>query len=98
VNAFATGGTEPELVLVFDLEVADGRARQAASGQDDDRMERSGNDFLERVRKGYRSLVESNPAGRLVDASGSEDEVHGRVRALLTELWPETFSDSGVST
>ena len=98
VNAFATGGTEPELVLVFDLEVADGRARQAASGQDDDRMERSGTAFLERVRAGYRALVESHPAGRLVDAAGSPDEVHDRVRALLTGLWPETFSDSGVST
>jgi len=61
-------------------------------------MERSGSAFLERVRRGYRELVASNAAGRLVDASGTPDEVHGRVRAVLTDAWPETFSGSGVST
>jgi len=98
VNAFATGDTVPDRVLVFDLPVGEGRARQAASGQDDDRMERSGNDFLGRVHAGYRALVESESNGRMVDASGPAEAVHARVREILRREFPETFSGSGVST
>jgi dTMP kinase len=95
-NAFATGGLLPDLYLVLDLPAREGAERQARDGKKLDRIERAGHDFLERVREGYRSLAESEARARLVDARGTPEEVHGRIRSLLAATFPETFSDSAV--
>lgn len=98
VNRFGTGGLEPHAYLVLDLPVEVGRARQAASGQSDDRIEQAGSSFLERVRSGYHDLVATEPRARIVDAAGESEEVFGRVLAVLREVLPETFGVPGVST
>ncbi|HEX7120866.1 MAG TPA: dTMP kinase [Gemmatimonadaceae bacterium] len=98
-NRLATGGLTPNLTLVLDLPVDDGMRRaRARSGPD--RMERSGAEFHERVRCAFREYA--TPAWQaahpecgpivLVDAAGTEDEVAGRVAAVLSEQWPRTFS------
>lgn len=50
----ATGGLEPDLTLVLDVPVAVGRARQRQAGKQQDRFEREGDGFHERVREAYR--------------------------------------------
>ena len=82
----------PDLYLVFDLPVEAGRARQRAGGNEDDRLELAGNDFLEAVRAGYHELVESDGRAHLIDARGTADEVHTRVRAALRRDLPATFA------
>ena len=89
LNAFATGGLRPDLTLVFDLPVAEGRARQEAAGKHVDRIEGAGDDFLRRVREGYRALAERHPAVILVDASPPTEDVHRRVREILEVRLPE---------
>lgn len=98
VNAFGTGGLEPDLYLVFDLAVSAGRARQAASGKSDDRIEQAGETFLERVREGYREMTAAEPRAHLIDATGAPEEVFRRVQDVLRRALPETFVDTGVST
>lgn len=96
INAVATGGLVPDLYLVLDLPAEEGTARQRAEGKDPDRIERAGSDFLRRVREGYRSLTESEASAVRIDASGSPEAVHARIRSVLTERFPETFGGSGV--
>lgn len=96
MNGFATGGLRPDLTVVLDLPVGEGAERQSREGRERDRIEEEGHAFLERVRDGYRALARDDGRARTVDARGSTDEVHRRIRGLLQATFPETFGpDSG---
>ncbi len=92
MDRFASGGLAPDLYLVLDLPVEEGRARQQAAGKKEDRLESSGEGFLEAVGRGYRELAASDETVRLVDALGTPVEVHERVREVLRRDLPETFA------
>jgi dTMP kinase len=96
INGFATGGLSPDLVVVLDVPVRDGMARQALRASSADRIEREGEAFLQRVRDGYRELVAADPGAALVDATGDEDTVHRRILEALVLRFPETFPDAAV--
>ena len=49
----ATGGLQPDLMLVLDIPVDVGRARQREAGKLQDRFEREDDSFHERVRDAY---------------------------------------------
>ena len=77
--ALATGGLEPDLVIVLDLPDDVAEARVAGNR---DRFERAGAEFHARVRNAYRELAPAR-GWVLVDASGSADEVAARVWAVV---------------
>ena len=91
MDRFATGGLAPDVYIVLDLPVAEGRARQKAAGKIEDRLESSGESFLEAVGRGYRELAAKDETVTLVDALGTPLEVHERVRDILRRDLPETF-------
>ena len=91
MDRFASGGLAPDIYLVLDLPVEEGRARQKAAGKREDRLESSGEGFLEAVGRGYRELARTDGNIRLVDARGTPLEVHTRVREVLRRELPETF-------
>lgn len=93
---FATGGLRPHLYVVLDLPAAHGAERQRRSGADPDRIEREGGGFLERVRTGYLELAEREGGVVVLDAHGSLEEVHARIRETLRARFPETFAGAGV--
>jgi dTMP kinase len=82
LNEFATGGLEPDLVVVLD--VPDDVAEARLPGQRD-RLERAGLEFHARVRAAYRELARAR-GWRLVDGSGSPDEVAVRVQAAVSPV------------
>ena len=91
-NRFATGGLQPDLVVVLDLPASVGAARQGASpGRNADRIEREGVAFLERVREGYRTLALADPGAELVDGGGEPEEVHRRILERIQGRFPETL-------
>ena len=92
LDRFATGGLVPDLYLVLDLPVEEGRARQRAEGKPEDRLESSGETFLRSVRRGYHELVDGDVRARLVDALGSPREVNDRVRQILRRELREAFA------
>ena len=92
LDRFATGGLVPDLYVVLDLSVEQGRARQRAEGKEEDRLEGSGEDFLRAVRRGYHELVETDARAHLVDALGTPSEVHDRIRRTLRREMPEAFA------
>ena len=57
LNDFATSSIKPDLTFVLDIELSESIKR---IGENKDRMEQSGLDFLNRVREGYCSIVDSN--------------------------------------
>ncbi len=89
-NALATGGLEPDLILVLDLPPAVGRERQAAGGKVQDRMELEDADFHRRVAEAFRAARGSNIVH--VRADRAADAVHGEVWEALARRFPQTFS------
>jgi dTMP kinase len=84
VNRFATGGLLPDLVVLLDLDPADGLARRA---RDPDRIEAQDIDFHRRVREAFRDLAAADP-GRfaVIDAAAPVPEVATRVQAAVLAL------------
>ena len=80
LSQLATGGVEPDVVVVLDVpdEVAEARV-----ARDRDRFERAGDVFHARVRAAYRALA-AQFGWVPVDGTGSVDDVAGRVYAVVS--------------
>ncbi len=94
-NALATGGLVPDLTLLLRISADTGLARAADRGEAD-RMERAGNAFHQRVADAFR-MAESESWQRAhpecgpvvaLDATGSEEDVAGRVRGAVSAAFP----------
>ena len=84
VNRFATGGLLPDLVVLLDLDPADGLRRRAG---DQDRIEAQDIDFHHRVRDAFRALAASDPNRfAAVDAAAPVPQVAPRVQAAVPGL------------
>jgi dTMP kinase len=88
LNLLATGGLEPDLTLVLDMEpqAALGRAldRNSATASRESRLDEEPLEFHERVRSGFHRLAARFPGRvRLIDADAAPDEVFRRVLAAL---------------
>jgi len=74
LSDWASGGLEPDLVVLLDVDTQVATGRQ--EGQTLDRMESNVAGFHERVRAGYRSLAATDPdRWTLVDGTGLVEDV-----------------------
>ena len=97
-NRLATGGLVPDLTLLLDVAAAEGLGRADARGARD-RMERSADDFHERVSSAFRRFIDpkwqhSHPECgpiKLIDGSGDEAAVHKRIISELAIAFPQPF-------
>jgi dTMP kinase len=87
LSAVATGGLEPDVVVLLDVSdtVADLRRGHESRADDDDRLEREGSAFHASVRAAYRDLAPSH-GWVVVDADGDVDTVAHRVRDAVARL------------
>ncbi len=88
LNRLATKGIRPDLILLLDLPVEEGLARQGKAGNDRDAIGRETAAFHERVRRGYLALAGAEPRRwAVLDARRPLDdltnEVWRRVEPLL---------------
>jgi dTMP kinase len=82
LDAWANGRRAPDLVVLLDLPVEVARQRRELGPAD--RIENEGHDFQARVHDGFRVLAAADPLHwRVVDASGSVDEVAALVRKAV---------------
>jgi dTMP kinase len=94
-NALATAGLRPDRTLILDLEPAlgirralDREGRSGDRGGAEARFEAETFAFHERVRAGYRTIAAREPErARLVDASGTPEEVAARVWETVKDLF-----------
>ncbi len=85
--ALATGGLMPDLYVVLDLPVAEGRRRQAAEKKSPDRVERADPAFHERVAEAFRNATGKNVV--TVAADRSSDAVHEAIWLAVQQRFPE---------
>lgn len=88
INEMATGALKPHRTIVLDLSPEVAATRKAAASEAD-RMEQKDTWFHEQVRQGYLDLAKAEPRRiKLVDASGSVDDVQAEIRKLVDEVLP----------
>lgn len=77
-------GIEPDLSFVIDTDPSVALLRGNARGGAEDRFESLGLGFQQKLRDGFRALAAEYPARvRLIDGTGTPDEVAARVLAAL---------------
>jgi dTMP kinase len=81
LNRWATGGLEPDLVVVLDVDDAVAESRRIAPG---DRLERAGAEFHAAVRDAYRSLA-AERSWAVLDGNAAVDVVAERVWNVARE-------------
>jgi dTMP kinase len=91
--AVATGGLTPDVTVLLEVPRAVGEERRAASRPGEDRIERAGPEFHDRVSEAYRLLATTEPGIVHVNGVGTVSEVEARIRAALAGRLPETFTE-----
>jgi dTMP kinase len=91
VIKLATDGLKPNLTLFFDLPVEKALLRtnsRSANGEQKNRMDLETAEFYARVRNAYLKIAEKEPKRfRIIDASGSTDEVQAQVVEIISEFF-----------
>lgn len=90
VIKLATGGLKPDLTLFFDIPIEKAILRTSARTDEEtvkNRMDKETADFYNRVRQAYLEIAEREPRRfRVIEASGSINEVHKKVLEIVTEF------------
>ncbi len=81
LNRWATGGLEPDVIVVLDVDEAVAASRRAGPG---DRLERAGAEFHAAVRDAYRTLGEDR-GWVVLDGNDDAEIVSERVWAVVRE-------------
>lgn len=87
-------GFNPDLTLVFDMDVYLSLKRvETRAAQDDEvlsRFDKAGQAFHTTIREAYLDIAKNEPARvKVVDADGSRQAVHSRILNALTAQYPE---------
>ena len=91
-NALATGGLEPDLVIVLDLPPSVGRARQDAGGKVRDRLELEDEAFHRRVAEAFRRAA--GPTIVHLAADRPPETVHAELWESLSRRFAQTSTPS----
>jgi dTMP kinase len=83
----------PDFTILFDIDarlaLERARGRDSSTSPDETRFEQENLEFHERVRAGYLTLQRKEPARvTLIDARGTQAEVHARVLAAIRPQLP----------
>jgi thymidylate kinase len=79
------------VTILLDVTYEAGARRRADAGRSDDRIERAGADFHERVARAYALLSTLEQGVEVVAGTGPPEGVRDRVIAVLNIRFPETF-------
>lgn len=80
--------TRPDLTFILDLDPAFGLSRAKARGQDKgDRFERKGEEFHQKLRRGFLAIAAREPARcKIIDASQDAETVFTAILNAVREL------------
>ena len=81
---FATGGLQPDLTLLLDLEVDEGLNRKIKGGSEWNRLDAQKVEFHKRVRNGYKEMALAEPdRWRVINASNEPHIVQQDIRKVI---------------
>lgn len=84
------GELNPGITFVFDVPLNVSKERLARTGKIPDKFESEGDEFKERVNKGYKNIVKKNPGRcKLVDSSRSIEETKEQVLLHLEDFYKQ---------
>ena len=83
INRLATAGTDPDVTFFVDIPVEEIERRKQTAGMTFDRMESSGRNFYERVRKGYCEIARGE-SHRFVTIDGMLS-----VEEIARDIWKQ---------
>ena len=86
VNAYATGGLEPDVTILLDLDPAEALGRAGGKNGKLDRIEAKGNEYHRAVRESYLALADRVARIRVVNAAGPPEAVHARVLDAVSSV------------
>jgi len=85
LEKLAMGEFRPDLTLILDLDVATGLSRATADSEAD-RFESEERAFFEKVRTAFRDRAVTSDRYRLIDASGSLEDVQAQITSIMVEV------------
>ncbi|HWQ45593.1 MAG TPA: dTMP kinase [Longilinea sp.] len=84
VLKFATGGLQPDLTVLFDVDAEIGLKRRISGGGEWNRMDAYALDLHSKVRKGYLEMAAADPVRwQVIDASQSRDVVESSLKKVV---------------
>ena len=84
INAFATGGLQPDATIVLQIDFEEGLRRKGIQNGGLDRMEAQKEDFLRRIHDGFTELKELYPERVfLIDGAKAPSEVFQEIQNVL---------------
>ncbi len=90
VNKIATGGLAPDITFFLDLSLAVSNER--TKNMESDRIESSGNEFFENVRKGFLKIADMEPDRVIVINSDEKiEDTHRKIINILKTKKPKLF-------
>ena len=85
IDAAVLDDFHPDLTLILDLDVTLGLKRANARAGSENRFEKFGADFHEKLRQAFLDIARRNPDRcRVIDASGTEDQVAEAIFAAVS--------------
>lgn len=85
INEFATGGLEPDLTVLLDIDPAKGLRRIAEKAKND-RFDSENIEFHRKVRQGFLTLAKLRDDWAVIDADADQKTVHKHIWAKVSAL------------
>ncbi|MCY4110296.1 MAG: dTMP kinase [Chloroflexi bacterium] len=104
LNEFATDGLDADLVILLDIDPAEGLSRKlrlvGAGESETNKMELRGIKYQERVRRRFRMMASESPDRWLIiDGTGEADEIGDEIsRRVMKELESRSIAPASAST
>ena len=86
LNLKATNETYPDITILLDIDPQTAYERRTGRGEEEDRIEKQGLSYQEKVREGYLELAKTEERIKVIDASDSPDVIYGNIRKLIWDL------------
>jgi dTMP kinase len=91
LNRLATGGLDPDVTLVFDMDpeaaLARAHTRNSEGASRESRLDDEPSAFHQKVREGFLELARREPDRvRMIDAVGRPEKVFARIHPVLPEV------------
>ncbi len=97
IHEATIGSFQPDLVIILDIDESIALTRANARNTGEDRFEKKGNDYHQKVRAAFNSIAKADTAlYRVVDASGTIDEVTQDIFNVINNKFSINLTNSNI--